>query len=367
MFFKSSLCLAIFNIFLYSATSASAEPLSKVRFGVMAELTGPGALNGEACLLGYKIAESLFRKSDSALSNRVEVIVGDHRREQRAAISEFNRFVEAGVFAVAANHGIIGAAINPISKRTKVPLFGVMGHESFVRDNPFALRIIATPQQEGGGLAEQAYRDGARKVAILVLEDDYILAVGNAFEARFKEMGGEVVYKDYFEEKFADFATIASKIRSSKPDALAMTLGFQQFGPALKRLREQGVSQPVYSNYWLSYPQVVESAGLENVAGSVFITERSDSKIFLDEFERIATAGYFRSGVVFRCYSALASALFILQNNPEIQTRDDYLQKLENLSDLKLPDRILRFENREAQFEMELYRIDKLGKHQLIK
>lgn len=351
---------SIIVIFALTYTSpALAEQPVKLRIGAMSELTGPGALNGEACLLGYKIAEDLFRKSvPENLSSNVEVIIGDHRREQKQAINEFQRFSELGVLAVVANHGIIGVAINPISKRNKIPLFGVMGHESFVHDNPYAYRIIATPKQEGGGLAEQAYKDGKRKVAILILEDDYILAIAKNFEERFKKLGGEIVYKDFFEEKFSDFSTIATRIRSTKADAIAMTLGFQQFGPALKRLREQGAKQPVYSNYWLSYPQVIEDAGITNVENSVFITENSDYKAFLDGYEKLAPKGYFRSGVVFRCYSALASALAVLNKNPKVANREDYIQALENLKELNIPDRNLLFKNREAQFDMELYRIN---------
>jgi branched-chain amino acid transport system substrate-binding protein len=359
-----------FSLFAFSiailAAPAHAEPPKKLRIGAMAELTGPGALNGEACLLGYKIAEDLFRKESPEISENLEIIIGDHRREQRQAISEFQRFNELSVLAVVANHGIIGVAINPISKLKKIPIFGVMGHESFVQDNPYAYRIIATPKQEGGGLAEQAYKDGARKAAILVLEDDYILAIAKNFEARFKELGGKVVYKDFFEEKFSDFGTIATKIRNSKADVIAMTLGFQQFGPALKRLREQGAKQPIYSNYWLSYPQVIESAGIANVENSVFITERSDYTAFLEGYERLAPREYFRSGVVFRCYSALASSLAVLNKNPEIADREDYIRTLENLKELDLPDQNLLFKNREAQFDMELYRI-KTGKPEQIK
>lgn len=342
---------------LCSPLVSAAEEAQPLRFGALTELSGPGALNGEACLLGYKIAEKLFRHHSPELSKRVEVIIGDHRREQKAAISEFQRLHALGVLAVAANHGIIGVAINPLSQRFHIPLFGVMGHESFVRDNPYALRIIATPQQEGGGLAQQAYRDGARKAAILVLEDDYILSVAKAFETEFARLGGKIVYKDFFEERYSDFGSIASRIRDAQPDVIAMTLGFQQFGPALKRLREQGVKQPIYSNYWLSYPQVIQSAGKENVEGSVFITEKSDFPVFLQAYDDLAPKDYFRSGVVCRCYSALASALAVLEANPRINSSQDYLRAVQGMAELRLHDRVERFKNREVQFDMELYRL----------
>lgn len=342
---------------IFSGIAFSEEPSRKIRIGAMAELSGPGALNGEACLLGYKIAENLFRSRFPEVSNDIEIIIGDHRRDQRTAISEFNRFDSLGVVAVVSNHGIIGAAISPISARKRIPLFGVMGHESFVKDNEFAFRIIPTPQQEGGGLAEQAYRDGARRAAVLVLEDDYILAVATHFEARFRQLGGEVVYKDFFDEAFTEFRPISARIRGSKPDVIMMTLGFQQFGPAIRRLRELGVAQPIYSNYWLSYPEVNQSAGETNTDGSVFITERSDSEAFLGAFHRLAPAGFFRSGVVYRCYSALASALAVIGNNPEVRSREDYVGALKDITELELPDRVLRFNGREAQFEMEFYRL----------
>ena len=350
---------AIFIIVLiapFQPVHAEVPAGEKIRVGALAELTGPGAMNGEACLRGYRIAESLFRRQDPLRAAGVEVLYGDHRREQKTAISEFQRLAQLGVWAVVSNHGIIGVAINPLSRQMKIPLFGVMGHENFVRDNPLAIRIIPTPAEEGGGLARKAYQRGMRRAAILILEDDYILAVGKAFEKTFIELGGAIVYKDFIVESMSDFAAIATRLRSTDPDVIAMTLGFQQFGPAIRRLREQGVRQPIYANYWLSYPQVVQDAGAENVEGSVFITERSDSPVFLDEYQRQAP-GTFRSGVVFRCYTALASALALLAQDPALRSREQYQQAVGGLQSLMLPDRTLHFVGREAQFEVEFYQL----------
>jgi branched-chain amino acid transport system substrate-binding protein len=259
--------LALFLCIICANQPSLAQSKEKVRFGALAELSGPGALNGAACQAGYRVAASLFAEQYPALSEKVEIVYGDHRREPKAAISEFQRISAMGVWGVACNHSIVGVAINPLSKAARIPLLGVMGHESFIRDNPFAIRIIPTPEEEGGALARTAFKRGARKAAILLLQDDYILALGTAFQKNFEELGGKVVYKDEFPESLNDFSSIATRIRSTEPDIIQMTLGFQQFGGAIKRLREQGVKQPIYSNYWLSYPQVIAAAGAENLDG----------------------------------------------------------------------------------------------------
>ena len=347
------LTIACSCLIVFAGQAGAQAPL--IRFGAMAELSGPGAMNGAACQLGYRIAEHLFQEKHPDKATAIEVVYGDHKREQKTAIAEFQRFSQLGVWAVVANHGIIGAVINPISRDLRLPLFGVMGHENFVKINPYAVRIIPTPQEEGGGLARKAFARGARKAAMLILEDDYILAVGAAFKKVFEELGGQVVYKDYIVESISDFSTIATRIRSSQPDVIAMTLGFQQFGPAIRRLREQGVGQPIYANYWLSYPAVVADAGgAASVEGSVYITERSDYPVFLRGYESLSPQG-FRSGVVFRCYTALAAGLAALLTDPEIQSREQYAAQIRNLSKLQLPDRVLTVKDQEAQFEMEYY------------
>lgn len=336
-------------------TNALAEPAPVIRFGALAELTGPGAMNGAACQSGYKAAFELFKNDHPEIAKRVEIIYGDHRRDQKAAISEFQRLSDLGVWGVACNHSIVGVAINPLSKRDRIPLFGVMGHESFVSDNPYAFRAIPTPVEEGGGLAQMAYQRGARNAAILLLEDDYILAIGSAFEREFVRLGGRIVYKDSYSESLSDFNSIAARIRNSKPDMIAMTLGFQQFGPAIRRLREQGVRAPIYANYWLSYPQVVQTAGAENVEGSVFVTERSDFPRFVTTHQAIAPDS-FRSGVVFRCYTALATALSGLSD--DTATKESFLNTLASLHEIPLADGPLSIVEREIKFELEYYVIE---------
>ncbi len=357
--------LSFLGIFILFCVKLSfAEPAEKIRIGALAELTGPGAMNGAACQSGYKIAERLFATNKPEIARRVEIVYGDHKRDQKTALSEFKRLEAMRVWGVACNHSIVGVVINPLSRDSHIPLFGVMGHASFVNDNPFALRIIPTPEEEGGGLARMAYSRGARRAAILFLHDDYLLAIGEAFEKQFKALGGEVVYKDALDESLGDFSSIGTKIRSAKPDVIEMTLGFQQFGPAIKRLREQGVRQPIYSNYWLSYPQVIQSAGAENVEGSVYITEKSDYPVFVNTYNEMAP-GVFRAGVVFRCYTALATALSILSANPLVTSREEFAKRAQSTTSLDLPDRVAEFANREVKFAPEYYEI-KNGKAQMI-
>ena len=337
----------------------------KIKVGALTELTGPGAMYGAACQAGYKVATDLFSQQYPDVAENVEVIYGDHKRDQKTALSEFRRLASLDVWGVACNHSIVGVVINPLSKDLQIPLFGVMGHASFVNDNPYAIRVIPTPQEEGGGLARMAFNRGAKKAAILLLEDDYILAVGAAFEKQFKDLGGEIVYKDSLDESLVDFSSVATRIRAAKPDIVEMSLGFQQFGPAIKRLREQGVRQPLYSNYWLSYPQVIATAGKENVEDSVYITEQSDFPVFLEAYERLSP-DLFRSGVVFRCYTALATALSVLGQHPELKNRQEYAAVLQNLHSVALPDRELTIESREVSFQPEFY-VVKEGKSQLIR
>jgi branched-chain amino acid transport system substrate-binding protein len=351
---EPTLLLLLLLITAISPLSALAESKNTIKLGALSELTGPGAKNGEACQLGYRIAFNLFRETYPQRADQIEIVYGDHRREAKTAIAEFQRLKGLGVWSIAANHSIIGVAINPLSKSERIPLFGVMGHESFVRDNPFAYRIIPTAQQEGGGLAQKAFERGVRKAATLILEDDYILALGAAFEKHFRDLGGEVTYRDSVFESERDFSAIALRIRAAQPDAILMTLGFQQFGPAVRRLREQGVTQPIYANYWLSYPDVINAALPKHLEESIFVTERSEFPVFLREYNKLA-AGHFRSGVVFRCYTALSVPLTVLGANPTVRTKDDFLSALEGVSALDLPDRKLLIKDREALFESQFF------------
>lgn len=147
---------------------------------------------GSDCRKGYEAAIA-----SNSSSIHPEVLFGDNEGIAKVGLSEFRRLVNArGAAIVITSRSPVGMAINPISKASKIPLIGIVGHPKFSAENPYSMRVFPSAQTEGHLLAEAALRQGLKKVVSVTLQDDYFVALTNSFETKFTEGGGEVTCKE---------------------------------------------------------------------------------------------------------------------------------------------------------------------------
>jgi len=328
--------------------------------GLLSELTGPSAANGEACRQGYEVARQKFAPNDVIGAQKIRFLFGDHKAEAKTAIDEYNRFVkQEDALAVLSNRGNVGMALDPLSKQDNVPLIGMMAHINFIDQNPNGFRFWPSAKTEGAALAQRAYSRGLRKVASLILEDDAALAIGNSFEGEFKRLGGEVVFHELVGEKDTDFSTLFSRARGLKPDLLFIHVAVTQMGIAVKRARELGLKQPIYSYFWIGYPEVLQSAGKDALEGTTFISLATDRPLFKKEFEK-QFPDQKVVAVTYACFAGLAFALQEIEQNSKDLTREKFLKLLKVSHKVELPDETLKIENREVLFPLE-YRVIRDG------
>lgn len=322
----------------------------EVSIGLLAELSGPFSSIGEDCRRGYKVAFTSLTDSGRIGQYIVKPLYGDHQRDPKIGLAEFNRFVEQHVLAIASNSSGVVMALNPSSRGKSLPLLGISAHPKFVSGNDSGYRFWLNARVEGAGLATRAIQSGYRSAAMLTLEDDYPLAVTDGFRDEFKKRGGEVTFDDRILKTETEFTSLAVRIRKTKPDVLFINIVGDQLPLVIRKFREQQLSQPILATFSLGKSEYIESAGKANVEGATFLDIDGQKPKFAARLKD-AYGVTLPTGLHYTCYAAVGFFLEALRANPNIRTSADLDATMKGIQTISLLDGAMAIAGREAQFD----------------
>ncbi len=331
---------------------------SEVPVGLMMELSGQFSRLGEDCRKGFQIAKDLYTKDGKAGAHPVRLIFTDNQGSAKGGLTEFRRLVDIEkVQIVLTTRSPVGLAINPLSQRQKIPIFGVVGHPDFVDQNEYAFRAWPSVEKEGTALAKHVVATGARKAAVITLEDDYFLAMGRGFSNELAAAGGKVVYHETVLPGDRDFASLLGKFKEHI-DVFFVNLGPAQNGMFIKRLRELGFSQQVVSNFLIGTADALSNAG-SAADGTHFVELDFQQPRYLKEIaQRFDGEG--ASPIGYSCYVSLSTVLTMLSeraaSDASVNSASIY-ELLKGLNEVHLLDGPVRILEREIQFGLKVREI----------
>jgi branched-chain amino acid transport system substrate-binding protein len=170
----------------------------------------------------------------------------------------------APVVQEAINRGVLAVATCIGTDQMGPKRFGAKGRLAFTFGN--------LAQDEGSAMAEYAWRRGWRKAAIATdTIIDYFKNVNQAFEARWRQLGGSIVAEESYVSSFdgnadpASWQNAVNRLKDVDADVIVTTTAppWGAMVPLLNGLRTLGVNTPMLNswagdgNYWLPKdPQV---------------------------------------------------------------------------------------------------------------
>jgi branched-chain amino acid transport system substrate-binding protein len=116
--------------------------------------------------------------------------------------------------------GVTGAGIVMVSPQNSSPEF------TTAKDYGLYFRTSPSDDAQGVTLAKLMARDGATRLGIITLADDYGMSMQTAVAASFEKTGGKIVAQKTFVATDADISAQIAAVVKAKPDAVAiLTLG----------------------------------------------------------------------------------------------------------------------------------------------
>jgi ABC-type branched-subunit amino acid transport system substrate-binding protein len=334
----------------------ASEKTASITIGLMTELSGQSAATGEDCRRGFEVARKEFAPGDQAGSYQIGFSYADTQGSPRVGVTEFMNLLDVRkALAVLVKRSAIGMAINPVAAQARIPLLGLVGPKGFTNANPYAFRFFPTSEAFGESLAQLALARGKKRIAIVSTEDDWQLSIRDEFMKSFAKSGGQLAYGETVVSTETDFSSVVSRIKQSSADSVLVNLGPGQTGIFIKKLREQGVKQQIFGNYYTREQGEIEKAGKEAVEGLLLVELGLNSKrIFLSDFQQMFPAGE-ATGTAYTCYTGLALVLDTLVNNRGVKDRQHMYQALLKTKQINLPDGLMEVKDRELQYKLESF------------
>jgi ABC-type branched-subunit amino acid transport system substrate-binding protein len=272
--------------------------------GMLLPLSGPYASVGADNRVGI----------DAALAERgsasgVSLVLADSHADPRQSVSEFRKLSESdGVLVVYAMRGPVGMAVNPLSRRAKMPLVGGVGNKHFTTGNEFAFQAWPTSEREGEFLAEQLELAGVKRVSIVTVEDDWPVAVSEELSLKAAQHGLSVAGEWRVLPTESDFRAIAGRLKTESADAIFLNVGIAQIGPFVKQVRDIGVKTQIYSNFWAAKPEVRSGAG-DRLIGVRYVEMRTDSPALPANASGATLSAYVATHLILQARSQVEGAL----------------------------------------------------------
>ncbi|NMB41054.1 MAG: ABC transporter substrate-binding protein [Firmicutes bacterium] len=243
-----------------------------VKLGTVGPLTGGAATYGTSVRNGVKIAVDEFNDNEEAPGIFLELVSEDSEGDWSKAANAFSKLIDQDKVDV-----IVGAVLSseteaggPIVKSAKVPTISPSSTSTgLTLDNPYLFRNCLSDEVQASQLAEYAVEElGLGKFAILYTNNDYGVALKNAFEETANSLG-EVLAVEAFMDNDENFKPQLTSIQQKDPEAIFVAGYYTEAAKIAQQAVEQGLEVQFLGADGFYSPVLVEIGG-DTVEGAIF-------------------------------------------------------------------------------------------------
>jgi branched-chain amino acid transport system substrate-binding protein len=218
-----------------------------IKIGLSAPLTGEAASLGESILGGAQLAVLEINEAGGVNGRMLELVVEDDgcSSDGAKAISKLVNIDQVTAIVGPLCSAAGGPGV-PIAQEAGVPsiIIASAPHLTFLGD--YIFRNYPSDSFQGKFAAEYVYNEmGKRKAGVLFVKNDWGEGLEKVFVARFKELGGEIVFDEGINQDSRDIRTEITKLKSKDFDVVYAPLYPGTGAVGLKQLKELKVTVPV--------------------------------------------------------------------------------------------------------------------------
>ncbi len=263
-----------------------------IKIGFFAPLTGPASADGIAARTGAEIAVEIINENGGILGRRVELVVYDDALNPDQAIAVAHKMIEQDgvVAAVSGSYSSTTLAASSVFEEAGVSLVVAYAVNPLItKDKTYVIRVGMVAEVEGKAAGYAAVNMlGAKKVAILYIDNPYGQALADNAKKTVEELVGQVVFMDKFQFATDDFSPWLNQIKAIEDSQgldVLMIFGYYQHAVAVKQARELGIKAQIMGAEGFDSPKFIEIAG-DAAEGVIIVTDfdRESTNPLVQEF-----------------------------------------------------------------------------------
>ncbi|MGW3809306.1 ABC transporter substrate-binding protein [Micromonospora sp. NPDC005113] len=203
-----------------------------VTLGSLLPATGDLAALGKNTLNGTKLAVAQANEAGASVKLQSQ----DSGSQESIAQSATQQLLAADV------DGIVGAVSSAVCLsvvdtvvQSNTPMIApacTTPQLTTYSDDGLFYRTAAPSDAQGALLAQVAYEDGVRRVALMAVNNSYGQSIAEKFTARFTELGGEVVTTVKYDGAAKSFTAEVQQVAGANPDGVVL-IGYADTGAAI--------------------------------------------------------------------------------------------------------------------------------------
>lgn len=286
------LSAALAGALLWQTPALAQNP---VRIGVIMPLSGAAAFDGQTHVDAAKAMADVINAEGGILGGRkLEIVPYDDKASAEESVSAARRAIENDKVDV-----LVTSMISTVALATKEITANRILHVVVSAQHPkiteeghkWLFRINETNQMRAEKFSKyMCEKSGIKKLSIIANNDDSGRLELGIYPPLFEKCGITITGTDTFERSANDFAALATKVRSQRPDAVyVISSQTSQSAAIWTQLRQMGYQGRIVAGGNMN-PRLVELAGpsAEKVLGVVMFVNTLDnpkSKAFVKRYE----------------------------------------------------------------------------------
>lgn len=237
-----------------------------IKFGAVLPLTGTLANIGEGMRDSMLLAVEETNKAGGVNGKEIELSIEDTACDPANAVPAVNKLISVNKVIAIAGPTCSGEsfATAPIINENKVVAVSPSATNARLaaEGGDYWFRVSPSDALQGKLAAKYARETmGARRAAILYLNNDWAVGLRDVFKAGFVERGGEIAAEESMESDTTDVRTQVTKIRSLNADVIYLLCFPKECAVALRQLSELGVKAKIMGADGADDPKTLAELG----------------------------------------------------------------------------------------------------------
>ena len=263
------------------ALSGGAASAGEISVGSAAGVTGPIAELVVAIVDARNLAASHVNEQGGLLGgDTYRLVQGDSQCDPKAAVDAGAKLVnvEQAVAVIGPN---CSGATNGMAQSVTIPAGVVMISDtatapsiSDLGDNDLVFRVAPSDAYQGRSLAEHAWAQGYRNLAVTYSNDDYNSGLAGVFANAFTELGGTITGNEAHEPSKASYRAELATLAASEAEGLAL---FAYFGSSGITILRNSLENALFGKFLgadgMMDPSVIEQIGADNLRGNILLSQ----------------------------------------------------------------------------------------------
>lgn len=261
------------------AVGADAQKKGTIKIVSQTPLSGGQSKLGTAIKNGVELAVQDFGKLVTSYGFKLVYEPYDDQANKDTGVANANRLINDNDVLAVVGHLNSGVAIPSSEVYAKVNLTMV----SPANTNPLVTdrkstsavtnRVCGRDDVQGPAGADFVITTlKAKKLYVINDKTAYGEGLAQAFSARAKALGANIVVDTGIEAGERDFNTILNRAAVDKPDAVYYAGIYDQAGPLLKQMRAKGITAPFISGDGIDSSELQALGGADNMKNVYFTT-----------------------------------------------------------------------------------------------